>query len=161
MGEIGKLARRLLEEYLKTSPAHSKAVLPACYYLACVAKGKRITQREIAHSSGYSTVTIRKVYKDILKKVRTVGDRDYEELGEEKLTEPKPECFVCGKKVKYFTPVYTIGTQVWVPKNGAPLLEMPDEIILDSICPKCWKRVEKESPFLRKAIEEFQRSIKR
>ena len=81
MGEVDKLAKRLAEEYMKTSPPHRpESVLPACHYLACVVKGKRMTQREIARISGTSTVTIRKVWKDVVKKVRTVGDRDYEEL---------------------------------------------------------------------------------
>lgn len=84
MGEIDDLAKMLAEAYLKTSPPHGLgAVLVACYYLAHVAKGKRVTQREVACSTGYSTVTIRKVYKDILKRVRTVGDRDYDELSGE------------------------------------------------------------------------------
>lgn len=81
MGEIEKLAKRLAEEYIKTSPPHRpENVLPACHYLACVAKGKRMTQREIARISGTSTVTIRKVWKGVVKRVGAIGDRDYDEL---------------------------------------------------------------------------------
>lgn len=81
---------------MKTSPPHRpEAVLPACYYLAHIAKGcyisegKRITQGEIGRTYGTSTTTIRKVYWDIIKKVRGVGDRDYDELSDELLKDSR------------------------------------------------------------------------
>ena len=81
MGEIEKLAKRLAEEYMKTSPPHRpENVLPACHYLACVAKGKRTTQKEIARISGTSIVTIQKIWKDVVRKVKTIGDKDYEDM---------------------------------------------------------------------------------
>ncbi len=79
--EVKNLAQKLAGEYMKTSPPHRpENVLPACHYLACVAKGKRMTQREIARISGTSTVTIRRVWKDLIRKVRTIGDEDYDDM---------------------------------------------------------------------------------
>lgn len=87
--EVKNLAERLAERYMKTSPPHrAEVVLPACYYLAYIAKGryitkgKRMTQGEIARTYGISTVTLRKVYKDVIKKVGAIGDKDYDEFRE-------------------------------------------------------------------------------
>lgn len=78
------LAQKLAKKYLATSPAvKPKSVLPACYYLACVAKGIRKTQAEISLTYGVSTPTIRKVWKDVVKRVKAIGDRDYDELARE------------------------------------------------------------------------------
>ncbi|GAI51245.1 unnamed protein product, partial [marine sediment metagenome] len=54
--------------------------LPAATYIACVAKGIRKTQEEISLIYGVSTPTIRKVYKDIVKRVKVVGDKDYDDM---------------------------------------------------------------------------------
>jgi hypothetical protein len=67
--EVEKLAKRIRDEYLNTSPPHrSKVVLPACYYLAYIAKGMWKTQEEVSLIYGVSTTTIREVYKDIIRR---------------------------------------------------------------------------------------------
>ncbi len=84
MGEIENLAKKLAEEYLKTSPqVRPKSVTAACAYLACVAKGKRTTQEGIAREHGVSAPTVRKVYKDILRTISSIGDEDYQDLRRE------------------------------------------------------------------------------
>jgi len=58
----------------------------------------------------------------------------------------QPVCFVCGRKVEVHETVYTMGKQSWSDEGGEPVLGMEEDVVLDSICRRCWRKIEKTLP---------------